>query len=492
MRYIGLILSIIALPLIGCEETGLRSFMPDDEDAGTQDASQTRDAGFELEMVRHEYTPEGCDYTVSTPEIEGQAGPSAATFGDDPTPDHIHASWAGPTDSTFAVNWRTDLSTRASVLLYGTDEGAVAAADGPADDVRQQLGHHMLVATGLARADTLTRLHEVHVCGLSPDTGYFYKVGGPGHWSDVYEFSTGPVIGSTNPWSFAATGDSRNQQENSWALSQKRLRDAAVDLQVFSGDAVFLGTLQTDWDGFFEATDGDFAVQDLFAEVPFMMANGNHDALAVNYVAQFAFPQDRTTGEQAQGEEWYSFDYANAHFVILNDSVADDSVLAGPQAQWLRADLGSVDREKTPWIFAVHHRPFYTCLSNHRPDTSLRTAWQPIFDEYRVDIVFTGHNHVYERSYPIRGLNDAEGMLAPAGAGGVPQIDGEGFASGTLYIVAAGVGAPLYGVSDECPTTNVAESLRNHVVVEIDDRTLSFTAYETIGGGTIDHFTYTK
>ena len=147
-------------------------------------------------------------------------------------------------------------------------------------------------------------------------------------------------------------------------------------------------------------------------------------------------------------------------------------------------------------VFAVHHRPFYTCLSTHRPDQGLRQAWQPLFDEFEVDIVFTGHNHVYERSNPIRGLEGGQGQLAPAGPFGVPQIRtpgvGTGSPSGTIYVVAAGVGAPLYSVSDECPTTNVAQSIRNYVIVDIEDRNLTFTVYDAMTDTQIDMFTYSK
>ncbi|HJL06197.1 MAG TPA: fibronectin type III domain-containing protein [Polyangiaceae bacterium LLY-WYZ-15_(1-7)] len=487
------------LLLYPCEETGLVE--QETEDAGTLDdgAVIERDASMP-ELQSLSYTPDGCDYEVATPELLfAERGGDEA--GSEPTPYQVHVGWSGPTQSTFNVNWRTDgEGTTFARILYGTSESAVAGADDDtAEGVSMQNGHTLVyetATTNLIELDGRVTLHEVHVCGLEPDTTYYYKVGGPGNWSEVYDVATGPELGSTAPWSFASTGDSRNNTENAWPLSQRRVRDRGVDLQIFSGDAVFLGTLQPDWDQFFSASDGDFEVTDLLARVPLMMSNGNHDNLAVNYVASFAMPQEVSEDERAQGEEWYSFDYANAHFIVLNDSVADESVLAGAQASWLRADLEAVDRDVTPWVFAVHHRPFYTCLSTHRPDVGLRQAWQPVFDEYEVDIVFTGHNHVYERSQPIRGLEGVEGVLASAGPNGVPAIGSEGSGSGrpsgTLYVVAAGVGAPLYAVSDECPTTNIAESVQNYVTVEIEDRSLTFTARNAMTDAVIDEFSYSK
>jgi hypothetical protein len=304
--------------------------------------------------------------------------------------------------------------------------------------------------------------------------------------------------GTSEAFRFGVTGDSRGYVDsatgaNVWAIAQRRLAESMIDFEVFTGDAVVIGTEQAGWNGFFEAADGDFAVTELFASTPLMMTNGNHEDLAVAYLAQFAWPQDVSDEEIAQGEEWYSFDYGNAHFVVLNDTVVDDEVIAGAQRSWLEADLTAVDREITPWIFAVHHRPFYTCGSTHGADGGLRAAWQPVYDRFAVDIVFNGHNHVYERTHPIRGLDAAgDGIVVPAeGATGIPQIV-DGTPNGTLYVLTAGAGAPLYPVGTDCPTSFVGESVRNYAVVEIEGRSLTLTAYETGTDRVIDTFTYVK
>ena len=342
-----------------------------------------------------------------------------------------------------------------------------------------------------------TRVHEAHVCGLSAGTRYFYKVGGAGHWSSVYEVSTSPPIGTTEPWSFAVTGDSRGNEDNAWAIAQRRVFEAGVDLQIFSGDAVLLGNLQSQWNSeFFEPTDGTFAMSDSLAQVPLMMANGNHDVLATNYLAQFAFPQESSTGETSEGEEWYSFDYGNAHFVFLNDTVFNTGVIAGAERNWLAEDLRRADmnRAAVPWIFVVHHKPLYTCLSRHSPEVSLRSAWQPLFDQYHVDVVWAGHNHVYERSRPIRGLDGTEGVVAAVGGANYePQIS-DGTASGTVYVVAAGVGAPLYAVQSTCSFSapGVGRAVRNYVRVQVAGRTLTATVYDALSGTVIDTFSWTK
>ncbi len=489
----------LALSGAGCEETGVIR-----EDAATPtddayvdpalDSGPVPDAG-PPGTPQITYTPAGCGYEVTTPEVN-DAAMGSDSFGAAPTPDHVHVSIAGPSDTSFAVNWRTDLDTLASNVVYGSDRAMVESADGAGTGVTLQAGHTMRYAPR-GTAGAATRVHETHVCGLTAGTRYFYKVGGPGHWSEVYEVSTSPTIGTTEPWSFAVTGDSRGNEDNAWAIAQREVLEAGVDLQIFSGDAVLVGNVQQQWnDEFFGPSDGDFQISDSLAQIPLMMANGNHDLLATAYLAQFAWPQDQSTGETAQGEEWYSFDYGNAHFVFLNDTVFDGAVIAGAERDWLEADLTAADanRANVPWIFVVHHQPLYTCLSRHSPQVNLRSAWQPIFDRHHVDVVWAGHNHVYERSRPINGLDGTEGIVAAVGGANYePQIT-DGTPSGTVYVVAAGVGAPLYAVQSSCPFSapGVGRAVRNYVRVQITGRTLQATVFDALAGTMIDSFTWTK
>tara|TARA_B100001750_G_scaffold207080_1_gene185168 strand:+ start:1661 stop:3154 length:1494 start_codon:yes stop_codon:yes gene_type:complete len=497
MRRVTLLLLAASL-FTGCGDDDGASPDSGPADAGVDAAPAPRDLGQERELTVFDYVPEGCSGTVRTPEVV-EAGMGGETLGAAPTPDHVHVAIGEEASTTFAVNWHTDLATDVTQILYGLDEDAVDAADGATDEVAVRSGHTLVYET---RYETLTdsldvRIHEVHVCGLEPSTTYYYKVGGPGAWSETFDVATAPVLGSTEPWTFAASGDSRNNTAGVWQLAQRQILEAGADLHVFSGDAVNLSALQTEWDAFFEAREGDFQVQDALARIPFMVSNGNHDNLRVNYLAQFAMPQDISEGEGGQGEEWYSFDYANAHFVVLNDTVEDDATISGPEADWLRADLAAVDRDVTPWVFAVHHRNLYTCMSSHSPSGQLRTAWQPIYDEFAVDVVFQGHNHVYERSRPIRGLTATnEGVVAAEGAGGEPTFEapggGSGEPSGTLYFTAAAIGAPLYEVSDACPTTRAAQGVANYLMVDVDDRSITFTARNIETGAVIDELTYSK
>ncbi|MCA9593020.1 MAG: metallophosphoesterase family protein [Myxococcales bacterium] len=432
------------------------------------------------------YTPEGCDYTVSAPEGIEEVGGDEDVVGAEPTPKHIHASWAGSPETTFAINWATDLDTKRTEILYGSDKAAVEAADGAGNGVTLQTGHTMQFGSPIFQ-DQKLRVHETHVCGLTEDTTYYYKVGGPGHWSSTYDIATAPKKGSSDVFRFAVTGDSRSGPEV-FAQIQEKLSTMGVDFQIFSGDFIDNTTNQQHWDALFESSTGSYSTQDMIATRPLMPVNGNHDNLSVYYVGQFAVPQKVSQGETAQGEEWYSFDYANAHFLML-DSEGNSKLKA--QVDFIKADLEAVDRNVTPWVFAVFHTPPYTCGSTHQGDSDApRATWQPLFDQYKVDVVLTGHVHNYQRTLPIRGFKtgSTDGQVANSGAGGIP-VGG----SGTIYVVSAGAGGDLYNAdpASACDTAYLTEKTNNFLVLEVEGGTLRYKALR-LDGSEIDAFEYTR
>ena len=271
--------------------SGCVTDMPIPVDGGANDAMNVGDAppndSGSSAMTSLSYMPEGCAYPVRTPTVI-DAQRSSDVFGATPTFDHVHVGWAGPTDTTIAVIWRSDRETLASSVLIGMDQAAVMAANGAATGVTRHDGHTVFYS-GTTSATGAERVHEVHICGLTAGTTYYYRVGGPGHWSQAFAVSTGPSVGSSAMWSFGVTGDSRGAGladgpgDNAFAIAQHRLADRAVDFEVFTGDAVNIGASQPLWNLFFDGREGTFGVQDFLAHHPLMMSNGNHDLLEGNH-----------------------------------------------------------------------------------------------------------------------------------------------------------------------------------------------------------------
>ena len=102
------------------------------------------------------------------------------------------------------------------------------------------------------------------------------------------------------------------------------------------------------------------------------------------------------------GNSFFSYEAASAHFIYLNPYSTTDEQSA--QYQWLLSDLESVDRSVTPWLIVVMHCPWYNSNTLHYAEEQtvwMRDAMESIFYKHHVNIVFTGHVHAYERTYPV-------------------------------------------------------------------------------------------
>ncbi len=202
--------------------------------------------------------------------------------------------------------------------------------------------------------------------------------------------------------------------------------------------------------------------------MPMVMAHGNHDALAINYLLQFAQPQ---AGDPQQSELYFSFDYGPVHFVILNDTPFRGDYtgdVGGTQLTWLRADLAraNMNRARVPFVVAVHHKP---CFGSSRHSSSedtlfLRRTWAPVFDQLGVDLVFNGHEHDFELSKQLDGNGN--------------EVSGR---RGTYYMVAAGAGAQLYERTVNMPYSAYYESVVNFVRVRATNTVLTVIPYRLDG-----------
>lgn len=107
--------------------------------------------------------------------------------------------------------------------------------------------------------------------------------------------------------------------------------------------------------------------------------------------------------ESGNGIFWYSTDIGLTHHVVLSSE--HDFSVGSRMYAWLIADLMTVDRAKTPWVFLYIHRPMYlssaASLRNYYNSLLVRTALEDVLGRYRVDVVFSGHPHSYERSCPV-------------------------------------------------------------------------------------------
>ncbi len=332
------------------------------------------------------------------------------------------------TDTGVTIMWETDVVEDAKVEW------------GPTGDLGRTIhtrGHPTLAA--------------VRISGLEPDTTYYYRVTEGDTMSHAYAFRTLPDRG---PFRFVAYGDSRSNP-TAFALLNTRVAGVRPAFILHVGDLVANGANALQWDRmFFEPA------QPLIARYCMYTVPGNHEQENPLY---YQYLGGHYLGDNT-GPSWYSFDCADAHFVMLNSCI--DITPESDQYKWLVKDLASTTKR---WRFVTLHHPLYSSAS-HGSNMRLREVLEPLFQRYAVDVVFQGHDHDYERTWPI----------VSALGGGRP----------VTYVVTGGAGAPLYRVKG-ASFTAFAKSVRNYCVIDIEDEVMKLTAYDE-DGRAFDSFSIIK
>jgi hypothetical protein len=331
---------------------------------------------------------------------------------------HPYLTWRNDPNNSIVVNWWNPIATGDSSVDYGLT-GSYGSTEYVAD---------------------VTNFHCVELTGLTPATTYHYRIrSSDGTVGSDNTFTTSGV--DVTSFSFAVFGDVRGiglpADSTMYHTRHKALCDwvAVQDFNfvLTTGDTVWEGGIlyadpQTKID--IESYFIEFfrAEQNLSKSKVIMATMGNHEVQpgGRDYYYYYdmyegAFP---TNGTASNRGRVYSFDYGNAHFVCLSSY----QINLGTQATWLAADLAAASANPDiKWIFAFMHAPMYT-TSGHAGRTDEIAAWGPLFDQYGVDIVFAGHNHVYERSHSIKAgavVDDNEGTVyVTSGLGGAEFNNG--------------------------------------------------------------------
>ena len=297
-----------------------------------------------------------------------------------------------------------------------------------------------------------TRIHMVMLTGLKPQTKYYYQVVTNGRKSEIHSFHT--AVEKDSPFSFVAYGDNKNGPFNHEKVANLAL-SKDPNFAIHNGDLVNRGGVYVQWEKLFFNPIGH-----LISHVPLYTVIGNHEDNSEYYFNFFCPPCDTLA--------YYSFDYGNAHIIVLNSE--KEALVDGPnQVKWLISDLES-NRDAT-WKFVVFHVPPFTSGGNYYSGyrIELKELLVPIFQKYNVDMVLSGHDHHYERSYPIDSKNDS---------------------SAVTYIVCGNGGTPMrYNSPREW--TLYSERVFGFTLIHIDGTKLHFQSI-SIDDRVIDEFTLDK
>jgi hypothetical protein len=255
----------------------------------------------------------------------------------------------------------------------------------------------------------------------------------------------------TTRFSFIVYGDTRGRRDGvdpqyehsliieSMLRTVQRLSDGPdpVRFVLQSGDAVVNGRDPSQWNVSFIGLINRLTQE---AGIPYFLAPGNHDVTSAadleapgrlrglgNYLSAVSrlIPPDGAA-HRLDGYPTYAFGYGNTFVIALDSNIAEDST----QVAWAVGQLQGLDRERYTHVVAFFHHPAFSSGPHggsrvERPTAAVRDHWMPIFREYGVSLVFTGHEHLFE--HWTERYRDGNGQWR--------RLD---------QIVSGGGGAPLY------------------------------------------------
>jgi predicted MPP superfamily phosphohydrolase len=184
---------------------------------------------------------------------------------------------------------------------------------------------------------------------------------------------------------FAVIGDSGTGKSQQYDVAQQMVKARAkfpFDFVIMLGDNIYGGHSPQDFSLKFERPYQSL----LAAGVKFYASLGNHDDPTERFYAPF----------NMGGKRYYAYSKGNVRFIVLDSNYMDSQ-----QLDWLEKELHG---ETSPWKIAYFHHPLYSDGRFHGPDTDLRARLEPLFEKYGVNVVFSGHDHVYERIKPQHGI----------------------------------------------------------------------------------------
>jgi Purple acid Phosphatase, N-terminal domain/Calcineurin-like phosphoesterase len=382
------------------------------------------------------------------------AGPARAAARGRPeaargTPEQVHLTWGDDPTRTVVVSW---------------------ASAGQAERPRVRIGQRVIAAAERAGTDplsgTATWTYHARVDGLRPGATYAYAVtaDNDANAADPFSatFTTAPegraAFRFTSFGDLAASGPGPASSSGLAAYAVGAVETFQPLFHLLNGDLAYAALDPADL-----APDAraqawrDFGnnVQASAANRPWLPAPGSHEAPPgggqglASYLTAYTLPPNGVDGFEGR---WYAFRVGTALFVCLSgDDVAFSGAggySGGAQTRWLESTLAAARADASiDWIVVQLHPCACSSAAGSGSDLGIRQEWLPLFDTYEVDLVLSGHDHGYERSFPVRGFDSGAGTDTVTGAAAdtrrprpVTTVDSGVFdtSQGTVHLVLGG------------------------------------------------------
>lgn len=259
--------------------------------------------------------------------------------------------------------------------------------------------------------------YSANIDGLKPNTEYEFAIEDGDNISKWFTLDT--AYRDKEKFTMLIFPDSQSSDYTDWENVAQAAIKAYPQAEIFTnmGDLVDNGEDSSQWRAWFGALHG---IMDKLVFVPVM---GNHECYDRNWKerlpeAYLHYFQVPTNGSTEFDRYYYSFDYGQVHFVVLNTMEEEiknfKTGLIEEQTKWLHKDLQNTDK---PWKIVLMHRDVLQYRISRMPERKEGFSedgliFMPIFEEYGVDIVFTAHLHTYRnRGHIVQGEHNAKGPL---------------------------------------------------------------------------------
>ncbi len=340
--------------------------------------------------------------------------------------------------------------------------------------------------------------HTIRLSGLEKGTKYCYRVGDAqrGWWSEAGVIET--ASGGDEGFTFFYLTDPQAQRPDHYERFAEVVETASAEYPdakfiVSAGDNVDEGRNVKHWNYLLNSTDR-------LLSLPYMPATGNHEDEEAVITENFVIPnipeQDLETGV------YYSYDYNDVHFTVLNTNDDEDDKLGNAQLEWLKNDIKSSDAK---WKIVVLHKALYS-NGSHFDDGEVegfRKQLGTLLPYLGVDLVLQGHDHVYLRTDSMAANSVIPSTITTAEFDGLEYYV-KNNPKGTIYSICGTSGVKVYKTKDEAETDasfpraeklnteNTENSMFSAITVEGDS--LYYNAYEVENGEAIrvDNFAIEK
>ncbi len=299
------------------------------------------------------------------------------------------------------ISWMASPIAAADKAVVKYAEKSAFEADGDAAFTEFEGISYLDVAAASGNIETnyAIRFNTAVITGLNNGAEYVYVVGDGTNWSDVRTFTTDVNGKNTNFFIFGDTqdADTSNVDAITAQLEQSGIK---FDFGLQTGDAVDNAGSYAYWNGI-----GNVFSNGLLGETDIIHVLGNHeytgDANAINAAHYFNLPG--TTDEAPLA---YSFEYGNVYVAALTYLSASTVEEA---AQWLIDDAA---KSNANWKILTLHQPIYFTNAGGGTSREMMDKLAAAVDEIGIDFVFSGHDHSYARTYPLKnGVRDENGTV---------------------------------------------------------------------------------